>query len=62
MPLEKGSSKEVIGRNISEMVRAGHPQNQAIAASMRAAGKARDQKGAPKLGRSRVVSYNRHTA
>jgi hypothetical protein len=39
MPLEKGSSQEVISRNISEMVHAGHPQNQAIAAAMRSAGK-----------------------
>jgi len=38
MPLEKGSSKETISHNISEMVHAGHPQNQAIAAAMRSAG------------------------
>ena len=31
MPLKEGSSKEVIGENISELVKAGHPQNQAIA-------------------------------
>lgn len=41
MPLLKGSSKEVISENIREMVNAGHPQKQAIAASMRQAGKAR---------------------
>lgn len=39
MPLEKGSSREVVSRNIREMMRAGHPQEQAIAAAMRSAGK-----------------------
>jgi hypothetical protein len=40
-PLEKGSSKETISHNISEMVHSGHPQNQAIAAAMHSAGKSR---------------------
>jgi len=31
----------VISKNISEMVKAGHPQNQAIAAAMNQAGKTR---------------------
>lgn len=44
MPLAKGSSKKVIGKNISEMMHAGHPQNQAIAAAMHMAGKSRDHK------------------
>lgn len=35
MPLEKGSSREVVSRNISEMVKHGHPQKQAVAASLR---------------------------
>lgn len=39
MPLKKGSSKKVISANISEMMHAGHPQKQAIAAAMRMAGK-----------------------
>ena len=34
MPLKKGSSKKVIGENISEMEKSGHPKNQAIAASL----------------------------
>jgi hypothetical protein len=38
MPLEKGSSQETISHNISEMVHAGHPQNQAVAAAMHSAG------------------------
>jgi hypothetical protein len=39
MPLSKGKSKAVISANIAEMRRAGHPQNQAVAAAMRVAGK-----------------------
>jgi hypothetical protein len=38
MPLKSGSSKSVISTNISEMVKAGFPQSQAIAASLRKAG------------------------
>ncbi len=39
MPLHKGRSKKVIGENIFEMVNAGHPKNQAIAASLNEARK-----------------------
>ncbi len=34
MPLMHGKSKKVIGHNIHEMVAAGHPQKQAVAASL----------------------------
>lgn len=44
MPLLKGKSKEVISENIAEMIRAGHPRNQAIAAAMRSAGKSRSKR------------------
>jgi hypothetical protein len=44
MPLKKGKSEKVIGSNIREMIHAGHPQKQAIAAAMRSAGKRRKKK------------------
>jgi hypothetical protein len=37
MPLHAGASKSVISSNISEMIHAGHPRDQAIAASLRKA-------------------------
>lgn len=39
MPLEKGSSREAISRNIKTEVEHGHPQQQAVAIAMRTAGK-----------------------
>jgi hypothetical protein len=39
MPLKKGKSKKVVSQNISEMMKAGYPQDQAVAASLNAAGK-----------------------
>jgi len=44
MPLKSGKSKKVISQNIREMMHAGHPQKQAIAAAMRKAGKTRKRK------------------
>ena len=44
MPLKKGSSQSTISANIREMMHAGHPQKQAIAAAMRSAGKSRKKK------------------
>jgi hypothetical protein len=38
MPLKKGKSKKVVSTNIKEMMDAGYPQKQAVAASLRQAG------------------------
>lgn len=48
MPLKKGSSAKTISHNIREMVKAGHPKMQAIAASLNQAGKSNKKKSAPK--------------
>jgi hypothetical protein len=39
MPLHRGKSQKVISENIREMVAAGHPQKQAVAASLNQARK-----------------------
>jgi hypothetical protein len=39
MPLKKGRSRKTISSNISEMIKSGHPKNQAIAASLNEARK-----------------------
>jgi hypothetical protein len=44
MPLRAGKSNKVISKNIEEMMKAGHPQKQAIAAAMNKAGKSRKRK------------------
>jgi hypothetical protein len=41
MPLKSGSSQKTIGNNIKEMVAAGHPRKQAIAAALHKSGKSK---------------------
>jgi len=41
MPLSKGKSQKTIGHNIAEMMHAGHPQSQSIAAALTAARQAK---------------------
>lgn len=45
MPLKHGSSDETIGKNIAELVRAGHPQKQAIAIAYKQAGRSTSASG-----------------
>jgi hypothetical protein len=44
MPLHKGNSKRVVSENIREMVNAGHPQRQAVAAALSTARKSGKKK------------------
>lgn len=45
MPLKQGSSQKTISSNIAEMMRAGHPQKQSVAAALSTARKARADGG-----------------
>ena len=47
MPLAKGSSQKTISSNIKEMVNAGHPQDQAVAAALNTARQAKAAGGPP---------------
>lgn len=44
MPLREGKSNKVVSYNIAEMMKSGHPQNQAIAAALSNAGRSRADK------------------
>jgi hypothetical protein len=41
MPLKKGKSKSVISQNVKEMMSAGYPQKQAVAAALSTARKSK---------------------
>ena len=44
MPLVRGKSKKAISKNISELVRSGRPQRQAVAIAMDRGGRGRKKK------------------
>lgn len=48
MPLRKGNSNSVVRSNITELVRSGHPHNQAVAAALNMARQAMERGGSPK--------------
>lgn len=61
MPLEKGSSKKTISRNISELRRSGRPQKQAVAGAMQAA-KKKKKSGTKGKAKSKPRSSSKSTS
>lgn len=41
VPLMKGSSRNIVSENIRELMKAGHPENQAIAIAMKQSGQSK---------------------
>lgn len=56
MPLKPGSSQETVSSNISEMMHAGHPRDQAVAAALSSAREARKTGGRIKTHRGPIHS------
>ncbi len=62
MPLLKGKSKKTISSNISDMIAAGHPQKQAIAASLNEARKSGANIQKPKAKEAKMTHHEKHEA
>ena len=60
MPLAKGSSKATTSKNIAEMMKAGHPQAQAVAASLSQARKSKKSKGGGSMDTTGRARGKRH--
>lgn len=48
MPLEEGSSNQVVSDNVKELMASGYPQKQSVAISLDKAGRGRKQVGVKK--------------
>jgi hypothetical protein len=53
MPLKPGTSDKTVSANIREMRKAGHPQDQSVAAAMRKKAESAPQGGGKKGGRTK---------
>lgn len=48
MPLKKGSSRKTVSANVKELMASGRPQKQAVAISLRQAGRSKSGKSSKK--------------
>lgn len=53
MPLKKGKSKSIVSSNIKEMMKAGHPQKQSVAAALSTARKGKGKKKGASCGKGK---------
>lgn len=60
MPMKKGASQKTISSNIAEMIKAGHPRDQSVAAALNVARKARAAGGGMPDGGEGMTSQSVH--